>query len=149
MGHDEMEIHSSNAAYDAQDKEYWQAARAWQRVEPPPESKGVLQKMSKRARERGLRFALERTILLAKMLGNLQMRDEGHEEDFVATMAQFAKSSSPAQCSGNNFARNVKYLFSIASQFGMRNASKYPELMSDVELDLAEQVLKGLKHRSH
>lgn len=149
MGHDEMEIHSSNAAYDAQDKEYWQAARAWQRVEPPPESKGVLQKMSKRARERGLRFALERTILLAKMLGNLQMQDEGHEEDFVATMAQFAKSSSPAQCSGNNFARNVKYLFSIASQFGMRNASKYPELMSDIELDLAEQVLKGLKHRSH
>lgn len=147
MGHDDVEIHSSSTAYRAQDEEYWRAARAWQKVEPPPESNGVLQKMSKRARERGLRFALERTILLAKMLGNLQMQSEEGGEDFVATMAQFAKSSSPAECSGNNFARNVKYLFSVASQFGVQNSANYPGFMTEIDLELAEQVLNALKRK--
>lgn len=141
MVQDPTPIGSTSEESQANRQEYIEASRNWKdgtfdRRISCHESK--LLSFDEHALENGKSLALERTVLLIKIIGNLQMDDSvGQKESFVSCMLAFAKSSGP-----NNVARmkeNVTFLHSMVALFGGEDAKEHP-FMTDFEVKLTQDV---------
>jgi hypothetical protein len=143
MVQDPTTIGSTSEESQANRREYIEACRNWDDAafdRRMSTHKSKLSPFDEDALYNGKALALERTILLIKIIGNLQMDDNvDKKQTFVPCMLAFAKSSGP-----NNVARmkeNMTFLLSLVALFGGENAKEH-SFMSEFEVKLTQDVYK-------
>ncbi|KAL4536749.1 hypothetical protein Ndes2437B_g06152 [Nannochloris sp. 'desiccata'] len=101
----------------------------------------------------GRHLALERSILLSKLLVNLHYYDEtlpaGLKNAFldalVASILAAARDPKSQAMAMNRAAVNIENLFSVAWEFGPPDALKKIELMAEVDMDQSKDLLAKMK----
>lgn len=155
MGSDDDLIYSPSE--DAQNwrKSFQDASRKWKNKYYLEETGKKTKDVGLRHEDIGLHLALEKTILMAKIIENLQsltVTSANPQHDFVLNMVQFINDACEDEAtkrkSFQNFKDNIRFLFHVAKKFGGKSSSNIPALMLDIDMEQSELVLEAVKNHT-
>jgi len=106
--------------------------------------------LTEETEELGMRLALEKTILLAKVIGNFQFNptNKQKETEFIALLFKGLRESCmdghTLRDRSNDLNENIKLLYKVARIFQESDSSKYPPLFPSIDMELSTKALRAV-----